>query len=208
MTPTAVQSIATKQRMIEAAVEAIQRHGNAGASARTIADIAGVNQALIYYHFGSLKGLLIAALDATSEKRMALYQDHIGGIGSLEDLVRVARDLYREDIEQGTITVLSELVSACLTHPDLRAEVMARLEPWIDLAEGLVRKLTAGTFLDGTLPNREIAQGLVALYMGMEMLYQLDGDSSRTERLFDALSTFVPLISPLLGASNEDGGTP
>lgn len=208
MTPTAVQSIATKQRMIEAAVEAIQRHGNAGASARTIADIAGVNQALIYYHFGSLKGLLIAALDATSEKRMALYQDHIAGIGSLEDLVRVARDLYREDIDQGTITVLSELVSACLTHPDLRPEVMARLEPWIDLAEGLVRKLTAGTFLDGMLPIREIAQGLVALYMGMEMLYQLDGDSSRTDRLFEALSTFVPLISPLLGSSNEDGETP
>lgn len=204
MTPTAVESAVTKQKIIDAAVEAIKKRGNAGASARTIAEIAGFNQALIYYHFGSMKGLLLAALDATSGKRLALYREEISRINSLDDLARVGKDLYLEDIAQGHMTVLSELVSACLTHPDLRAEVVARLDPWIDEAEGLVRKLVKGSFLDGMLPARDIAQALVAFYMGMEMLFHLDGDSSRAERLFDMFSTFVPLISPLLGTNTTD----
>ena len=31
------------------------------------------------------------------------------------------------------------------------------------------------------------------------MLHHLDGDEARTERLFDTMAAFAPLLSPLLG---------
>ena len=192
-------SASTKRRIVEAAIEAIKQKGSAGATARTIAEIAGFNQALIYYHFGSLKGLLIAALDETSDRRLAIYQGQVDGIRTLEDLARVGKALHSQDMIEGHMTVLSELVSACLTHPDLRPQIMARLEPWIDLAEGVVARLIADTFLASMLPSREVAQALVAFYMGMEMLNHLDGDEKRADRLFEMFSSFVPVLSPLLG---------
>jgi AcrR family transcriptional regulator len=48
----------TRQRLIEGAFETIRRHGVAGVSARTIAGVANANQALSFYHFGSVDALL------------------------------------------------------------------------------------------------------------------------------------------------------
>ena len=43
--------------------------GFAGASARAIAPRASFNQALIFYHFGSVRNPLLAVLDLISERR-------------------------------------------------------------------------------------------------------------------------------------------
>jgi AcrR family transcriptional regulator len=53
--------MSTKQRLIDGALQAIRTHGIAGVSARTVAARAGVNQALVFYHFGTLDNLLAAA---------------------------------------------------------------------------------------------------------------------------------------------------
>lgn len=53
----------TRQQLVDAAIETLKDHGFAGASARVIADRAGINQGLIFYHFDSVTGLLLAALD-------------------------------------------------------------------------------------------------------------------------------------------------
>jgi AcrR family transcriptional regulator len=193
--------VTTKERIIEAAFQAIRTRGGAGASARAIGEIGGFNQALIYYHFGSLKGLLIATLRATSTARLERYRRETETIANLIDLVTVGRELYAEDAEQGYLTVLSELVSACVTHPDLRPDVLAALQPWIELAQGLIERLLGSSPLAGMLPARELAQALVASYMGMEMLHHLDGEASRAERLFDTMAAFAPLLGPLLGGA-------
>ncbi|MFD0891067.1 TetR family transcriptional regulator, partial [Streptosporangium algeriense] len=60
----------TRERLIEAAAETVRTEGYAGASARAIAKAAGVNSALIFYHFGGVDPLLLAALDRASEQRI------------------------------------------------------------------------------------------------------------------------------------------
>jgi AcrR family transcriptional regulator len=47
------------------------RAGFAGASAREIARRADCNQALVFYHFGSVTELLLAGLDDVSTRRLA-----------------------------------------------------------------------------------------------------------------------------------------
>jgi AcrR family transcriptional regulator len=62
----------TRESLIDAAVEVFGRDGFRAASTRSIADLAGVNQALIGYHFGGKPGLYIAVFDRIT-RRVALY---------------------------------------------------------------------------------------------------------------------------------------
>src|SRR5688572_17881174 len=129
----------TKDRIIEAALVTLKEDGFAGASARAIARHGDFNQALIFYHFGTVNDLLLAALDKTSEIRMAKYGESVKGVDSIGEAVRIATDLYREDLASGHITVLSELIAGSLDRPDLAPEIIERMEPWIGLAEEAVR---------------------------------------------------------------------
>ena len=59
---------ATRARIVEAALQALRDEGIAGISARGIARHGGFNQALIFYHFGSVEGLLVAVAQRESER--------------------------------------------------------------------------------------------------------------------------------------------
>src|SRR5256714_6049554 len=63
----------TKLQIVEAALETLKAKGFAGASARAIAYRGGFNQALIFYHFGSVQNALLASLDLISERRLEEY---------------------------------------------------------------------------------------------------------------------------------------
>jgi AcrR family transcriptional regulator len=201
----AVKGSGAERAIIDAAIEAVRTRGAAGASARTIAQIGGFGQALIYYHFGSLNELLIASLEFTSLKRLDRYRKFAETVGSLEELVSTGRELFREDVASGHITVLSELVAACLTRPEMGPEVMRCLTPWIDLTQHLIDRFLKGSSLEGFVESRDAAQALMAFYMGMEMLYHLDQDAERSDRLFGMFSRFVPLLSPMIAPAESPG---
>src|SRR5580704_13536004 len=65
----------TRAALIEAAIAVLHESGFARASARRIAQRAGCNQALVFYHFGSVNDLLVAALEEVSARRMAAYRE-------------------------------------------------------------------------------------------------------------------------------------
>ncbi len=197
MTPT------TKDRIVEAALETLKEDGFAGASARTIARRGRFNQALIFYHFGTLNDLLLAALDRTSEIRMAKYQDAVRGVASVDDAVRVATELYREDLASGHITVLSEMMAGSSDRPDLGPQIVARIEPWIDLAEDAVKNVLGGTGLDALAPPRAIAYAIVALYVGVDLLSHLEKDDTKAEALLSTAANLAPLLSAFAPGPNQ-----
>jgi AcrR family transcriptional regulator len=55
----------TRERILQAAVEEIAASGWNGARTRSIAQRAGVNSALVHYHFGSVEELLLEAVAST-----------------------------------------------------------------------------------------------------------------------------------------------
>lgn len=59
----------TRERIVEAALRTLKPDGIVGTSARSIAGSGGFNQALIFYHFGSVREALLAA--ATARARSA-----------------------------------------------------------------------------------------------------------------------------------------
>ncbi len=78
------RSADTRHRLVEAAIETLQSDGYVGASARSIAQRAGLNQGLIFYHFGSVANLLLAALDAVSDDRLQTYDAAVSDVTGLE----------------------------------------------------------------------------------------------------------------------------
>lgn len=181
-----------------AAIDTLRERGFAGASAREIAKTGGFNAPLIYYHFDDLPALLLAALDATSARRMARYLPVVEEVGTLRDLAREATLLFQEDIRSGDLTVLSELMTASSAHPELGAQVVARLEPWLNLTERTIQRLTSRSVLAGIVPDRQAAEALVAFYAGVEQLYRLDRDERRAVALFAMLERAAGWVSPLL----------
>jgi AcrR family transcriptional regulator len=185
---------ATRQRVVEAAIETLKTQGFAGARARAIARTGGFNQALVFYYFGSVNELLLAALDATSASRMKRYRMSVAEAQSLPGLVEVATEIYREDLESRHIKVLAELMAASTTFPELRAEIAERVEPWVMFTRHAVERLLDGSPLAPLMPSNDLAFAIVALYLGMEMLTNLDGDRSRAESLFESAGRLTGLL--------------
>lgn len=188
----------TRRHLVDAAIETLKEEGFAGASARAIGRRGDLNPALIFYHFGSVNDLLLAALDETSRRRMERYQEAVRDVDDLSRLIGVAADIYREDLESGHITVLAELIAGASSVPDLGPEIASRMEPWVQFAEAALGRVLRDTPMGQVLPVRDIAFAVVALYLGVELVTHLDGDRSRAESLFAVAGMAGSLLAPLL----------
>ncbi|NYH53457.1 AcrR family transcriptional regulator [Nocardiopsis arvandica] len=182
----------TKERLLAAAGEVLREEGYAGASARAIATRAEANSALVFYHFGGVDQLLLAALDRSSAERMAMYREVTARASTLEELVEAAMRIYRTDLERGYVTEFSELVAAAVTKPELREEIRARSEPWIAFIEHEWNRVLGGSALGRLLPAREVAYGAITFYLGVNLFSVLDEDHSRTEAVFGLAAGLAP----------------
>jgi AcrR family transcriptional regulator len=194
----------TKLQIVEAALETLKASGFAGASARAIARQGSFNQALIFYHFGSVRNLLLAVLDLISERRMQEYGPAFERARSAPELMELARTIYANDLERGYITVLGEMVSGGVSDADLGAEVATRIEPWIEMVERKLEQLLGGTPLQVLASPRDVAFGLVALYFGVDMLSHLQGDRARAESLLDLATRLSALAEAFLPSPSQE----
>jgi AcrR family transcriptional regulator len=194
----------TKARIVEAALETLKAKGFGGTSAREIAKSGGFNQALVFYHYGSVQNLLLAGLDLVSERRMRAYQPAFERAQTLPELAALARDIYREDLENGYVTVLGEMVAGGVSDRELGRLVVARLQPWVDMVERKVRALVAGSLFESMIAPRDLAFAIIALYLGIDMLSHLDGDRAAAESLLDLGLRAAPLAQALLPARSVE----
>ena len=194
----------TKARLAEAALETLKAKGFAGATAREIARTGGFNQALVFYHFGSVQNVLLAALDLVSNRRMRAYQPEFESARTISELARLARDIYTDDLANGYVTVLGEMVSGGVSDPRLGREVVARIEPWIGMVERKLRALLIGSGFESMVPPRDLAFAIIALYLGIDMLSHLDGDRTRAESLLDLGVRYAPVVEALLSSPRTE----
>jgi AcrR family transcriptional regulator len=188
----------TKLKIAEAAMATLKARGFAGASAREIAGSGGFNQALIFYHFGSVQKALLAALDLVSARRMDAYRPAFERAQTIPELASLAREIYAEDLQNGYVTVLGEMVAGGVADAELGAEVVARLQPWIDMVESKLRELFSGSPFESMLPAGDVAFAIVALYLGVDMLGHLQGGHARAESLLALGERYAPLLQALL----------
>jgi AcrR family transcriptional regulator len=165
------------------------------ATSRAIARRGGFNQALIFYHFGSLENLRVTALRRTSEERLARYSERVAEAPTLEALVPVMADLWEEDRASGQVRVVAQLIAGSANRPELATTVVELMEPWIALAQRTFERV-----LPAGLPAADLAYGTAVWYLGVNLLTHLDPGSARTDALFTRGSEWAPVVSPLLEA--------
>lgn len=189
-----LRSADTKAALVAGAIDTLRDVGFARASAREIARRAGCNQALVFYYFGSVTDLLLAALDEVSDRRLATYRGLVAQANSLAELVESARVIFEEDLAAGHVSVLVEMITGAQSVEGLGQQIAVRLAPWRDLAETAVRESLAGSPIAALAPAQEIAHGIVAGFLGLELLANLDGDQSRALALFDRAQMLASLL--------------
>jgi AcrR family transcriptional regulator len=196
----------SRDKLVQAALEALRTRGFAGASARTIAGLAGVNPGLIFYYFPSLDELLLAALAESSQERLERHRPAAEAVGSPRELVALLRGIYEQDSASGQIRVVSEMVAGSVARPELGRRVMTLMEPWVTLAEEAVARALAGSPLPiaGLASPRELALAGATFYLGANLVTHLGqapeavaGLMAAAER---AAAMFEPVAPPPPGA--------
>ena len=190
--------IPTRTRILEAALAALRDEGIAGISARTIARYGDFNQALIFYHFGSVDALLVAVARSESERRSALYAEALRDVTSLRELVAVARRLHEEEFQAGTVAALTQMIAGAVGTAELAQGIREAFEPWTKLVGESIARVLADTPYVGILPEGDLTTAVAALFLGIELLVGLDPDAAAGESLFTTMESVATLVDGLL----------
>jgi hypothetical protein len=130
---------------------------------------------------------------------MGRYKDKLDGVESLPDLVAVATALHKEDSESGHITVLSQMLASAASAPGIGPELRKRFDPWIGLVQDTVARVLRGSPLESVVKVEDVAFAITALFMGIELLGQLDTDRGREESLFATIGMLAGLLDLFIG---------
>ena len=163
----------TKARILEAAFRRLATEGYAALSVREIARDAGVNHALINYHFRTKDQLVIDVLDAANQRLLERQSAMYGRPTGFADKWAEARRFYESDLASGFVRVQAELWAASLANAELREKFLPRLLAWKRLVLDAVRDaLTAlqagGVTLPPPITAEVVACWISEFWLGME----------------------------------------
>jgi AcrR family transcriptional regulator len=164
----------TRDRLLAGTIHALRTQGIAGVSARTIAAAAGVNQALIFYHFGSVDELLAAATLRSTEEQVAQYRERFAQVHSLRELQNVGREVRVQERAAGNVAVLGQLLAGAQTNPVFAAATRDALRLWIAEIEQALNRILADSVLAEVADAPGLAHALSASFIGMELMAAVD----------------------------------
>jgi AcrR family transcriptional regulator len=153
----------------------------------------------VFYHFGSVNDLLLAALDEVSAVRMAAYRGLLEQATSVAALAESARPIFLQDLDSGHVRVLVEMITGAQSVPGLGEQVAQRLKPWRELTEAAMQRALGRSAAARLVPPAEAARALVAGFLGLELLAALDGDRDAALAVFDRAHSLARMIDILGG---------
>ncbi|GLY29180.1 TetR family transcriptional regulator [Kineosporia sp. NBRC 101731] len=187
----------TVDRLVEAALTTLRTHGIAGTSARTVAAAAEVNQALIFYHFDGMEGLLAQACRRSTERRVALYRERFATVTSLRELLAVGRDLHASEQAEGNVAVLAQLLAAGQTDPALGRVTADALKLWVAEIEAVLTRLLNDSPLGELVDAAGLSRAVCAAFVGLELYEGVDPDQGALA--LDALDQLGALVEVVEG---------
>lgn len=168
---------AVKDRLLEAAVVCLQRQGYAATTARDVASEAGANLRSIGYHYGSTRGLLLAAISANWRRWLAPLIAAAGRDSkSPQERVVEGMELFSAALSENAPMVHAwlEAVTLAPRDPELRATLAAN--------QGEFRTALAANLAATGQPNADArAEAIVTICDGLIVHFLLYGEAPRPE---------------------------
>ncbi|CAN5413738.1 TetR family transcriptional regulator [soil metagenome] len=188
----------TRDKLLSATTDALRAGGIATLSARTIADRAGVNQALVFYHFGTMSDLVQAATIASVDASLGHYRARFAEVGSLSELLTLGRVLHEHERELGNVAVMAQLMAGAQHEPLLAEAGRYAMARWSEEIEGVVRRVLAGSPLLEVVDATGLAQAISAGFIGLELYDGVDPVGGRAALdALEGLGTLVEVMDDL-----------
>ena len=185
----------TRDKLLAAAAEALARDGLSGVSARAIASRAGVNQALVFYHFGSVSDLLEAAVRRSVDLAVASYRDRFADVGSLGELLALGRDLHRMERRRGNVAQMAQVMSGAQRDPILAKAGRYAMQRWTSEIEAVLARLLPGSVVEGLVDPRGLARAVAGGSIGLELYAGVD--RAGAESALDTLDAMGAVLAAL-----------
>lgn len=198
----------TKARILEAAFRRLATEGYAALSVREIAKDAGVNHALINYHFRTKDQLVIDVLDSANRRLLERQQLMYRGPGSFARKWEEARRFYEDDLASGFVRVQAELWAASFSNKELRKKFVPQVLAWKRLVLDGVREALEsyerrGVTLPPPFTAEVIATWISEFWLGMEFADLLEVKSERAPHraALDAVGALLASLDERLAAT-------
>ena len=188
----------TRRKLLDGATASLRDNGIAGASARVIAATAGVNQALIFYHFGSVGELIDAACREAAAEQVAAYRPRFEAVTSLRELLVLGQELHARQREVGNVTVLAQVLAGARYDSRLAGAAQRALLLWAREIESTLQRLLAGTPAAEVADAAALARVVTAAFIGIELYEGADPDGAAAAlAALDQLSVLVEVLDDL-----------
>jgi AcrR family transcriptional regulator len=196
----------TKARILDAAFRRLAQEGYAALSMREIARDAGVNHALINYHFHTKDQLVVAVLDEANRQLLERQKRMYRGPGGFADKWAQARRFYEVDFASGFVRVQAELWAASFSNPGLRERFLPRILAWKKVVlEGVHEALATLEACEVELPPfltaEVIAWWISEFWLGMEFADLLGAREDRVQHraALDAMQRLLERLDVMAG---------
>ncbi len=188
----------TREKLLDATADLLAHEGLPGVSARSIAARAGVNQALVFYHFGTISDLLEATVRQSVDLAVASYRDRFSDVTSVAELLTLGRDLHRTERSRGNVAQMAQVMAGAQSDEALARAGRYAMEQWSREIEAVLARLLPGSPLEGAIAPAGLARMVAASAIGLELYDGVDraGADSALDAL-DALASLVQLADGL-----------
>ena len=191
--PSRGDGAATRGAILRAARKRLIEAGYANLNVRDIAREAGVNHALIGYHFHGKQQLVLAVLDEANRELLERQSRMYEGTTSASRQWQEACDFYEEDLQSGFVRLLMELMGASFHDQELRAEFVPRILHWHRLIERAVVEFLQKAGLELPVSAQAISAWIGWFWTGMEASMML-GIDEKDGHQREALAAFATLV--------------
>jgi AcrR family transcriptional regulator len=186
----------TKTKLLRGALDTLRTRGIAGASARNIATAAGVNQALVFHHFGSVNGLLAAACAFGAEEQVEAYRQRFDTVRSLTDLLELGRTIRAD--ERADLAMLAQLLAGSQVTPDLVQSTALGLSRWTEEIDRVLERVLGNTPLSEFVDVGGLARAITAAFIGLDLYEGVDeAGAARAIASLEQLADLLTILEDL-----------
>ena len=179
--------LSTRESILDAAMTILGRDGMQALTTRAIAREAGVNQALINYHYQTKSNLLLEIARAMETEKYARQSTmyHEEGV-PLSTKWRQAVEFYRQDLADGYIRLNQELSYLAITNAAVAEAIAARNRRWLALLEDVAEAYLPPLKID--ISPSYVADAIGSFWFGMDQRLLFNVTNSEGE-IFEILES-------------------
>ena len=203
--PKTAQGAASRERLLDAAIELIAERGYSASSVEALCRRAGVAKTALYWHFGSKEGLLAAAMEKVANAWIEEIQKSVYLARDPAQRLERAFEGLRRMVEARP-QILRLLLAVANERAEVAPETRQRLRAVFQRAEAaLVQGIEDA--VGRTLPDLDlVAHTTIGLVQAASLRLVLDPEETDLDRLFaDLQRTFVLLVADRLSRAPRTG---